>query len=92
MSFMPRKKIILFLLLLFVFWGHFFVFAKIDCAKYKNTCPDESLISDIKKNCGTSILDSVYSACEKEQKNAQQRMSELSSQKVEIFIKHKLRY
>lgn len=88
MNFMPPKKILLlFLSVLFVLSvvpGKSFVFAKIDCVKYKNTCPDENLISEIKKSCGTSILDSVYSACEKEKKTAQQRMSELSSKKVEI--------
>lgn len=61
-----------------------FAISAADCEKYKNTCPDESLISQIKSVCGTSVLNSVNSACAAEKASAEKRMSELSAQKTQI--------
>lgn len=56
----------------------------VDCKRYENTCPDESLIYQIKKSCGSGILASVYDACERKNKEAKARMEELGQKKAEI--------
>jgi membrane-bound lytic murein transglycosylase B len=55
-----------------------------DCQSYKNTCPQESVIPQIKKDCKTDVLNSVYEACERQNKDAQAKLAELSRKKQEI--------
>jgi peptidoglycan hydrolase CwlO-like protein len=81
-----RKKIVI----LSIIFAVFFIskipvaFAAVDCAKYKNTCPSEALISQIEKSCDRDILNSIYPACEREKQNAQNRIIQLSAQKTQI--------
>ncbi len=83
-----KKIIILFLIFAFVAIlfpkSSVFSISQADCDKYKNTCPDQSLISQIKSVCGTSVLNSVNAACANEKAAAEKRMAELSSQKAQI--------
>ncbi|MDD5551787.1 MAG: hypothetical protein PHI88_01310 [Candidatus Pacebacteria bacterium] len=75
-----KKLLILFFLFILTlsFKGTVFS-AKINCQTYKNTCPDESLIPQIKKSCGSSILDSVYATCAKEK-------SEIEKEKKDVDL------
>lgn len=79
-----RLLILFFLFILTLSFKGTVFSAKINCQTYKNTCPDESLIPQIKKSCGSSILDSIYATCAKEKSEAQKRMSELSDKKEDI--------
>lgn len=86
---MRTKKIliisIIFLVLILAFpRSEVFSINKSDCEKYKNTCPDQSLISQIRNVCGTSILNSINAACANEKAVAEKRILELSSQKTII--------
>jgi peptidoglycan hydrolase CwlO-like protein len=86
---MKKIKIISFCLIVAFILSAFpksdvFAISQADCEKYKNTCPDESLISQIKSVCGISILNSVNAACATEKANAEKRILELSSQKAQI--------
>lgn len=67
-----------------LFFGCFNFVLAIDCKKYENTCPDENLIYQIKKNCGNSVLASIYNTCEEKNKIAQEKINELNKKKVEI--------
>lgn len=79
-----KIKLAVFGALLSLIFGNFNFALAIDCKQYENTCPDESLIYQIKNSCGNNILSSIYAACEEKNKTAQEKINELSRKKAEI--------
>lgn len=84
MKFIPKNKVQILAILFALFFFNFNFILAFDCKRYENTCPDESLIYQIKKNCGSSILSSIYYTCETKNRIAQEKMEELNKKKAEI--------